>query len=276
MKNSLLFSDKTTLDEAVSDIPFETKSVALETETDTHWYSTFDLTHSHSFVDLGLPSGILWADKNIGANNPYDAGFYFQWGDVQGYTAEQVGNGEGLKSFSGDYSDYKFYDGTGFTKYNNTDGKTVLELEDDGTREIYGRYWRIPTTDDFIELANNTDIFLIPTEGEEISGTVQSSDTTPLYIKFQATVASISWLNFYKADDHSVSLFIPAFGWVNNGSVQNRGLVGCLWTASVYSLDEHKAYNFGFNGSVGDGSLVSADLFNGFPLRGVVDKQPIV
>lgn len=52
---------------------------------------------SYKAIDLGLPSGILWADRNIGAATPEDSGLYFQWGDTQGYTAEQVGNGEGLK-----------------------------------------------------------------------------------------------------------------------------------------------------------------------------------
>ena len=49
-------------------------------------------------VDLGLPSGLLWADRNVGAESPEDPGLYFQWGDTVGYTAEQVANGE--KSFS--------------------------------------------------------------------------------------------------------------------------------------------------------------------------------
>ena len=51
--------------------------------------------NSYDYVDLGLPSGLLWATKNIGANTEEEAGLYFQWGDTQGYTAEQVGVGEG-------------------------------------------------------------------------------------------------------------------------------------------------------------------------------------
>lgn len=54
----------------------------------------------YNMVDLGLPSGLLWADRNIGAASPEDAGLYFQWGDTVGYTAEQVANGE--KAFSSD------------------------------------------------------------------------------------------------------------------------------------------------------------------------------
>ena len=90
-------------------------------------------------IDLGLPSGILWADRNIGAATPEDAGLYFQWGDTQGYTTEQVGDGEGLKAFS--WADYKFsIDGSSsnFSKYNASDSKTVLDLEDDAARVNMG------------------------------------------------------------------------------------------------------------------------------------------
>ena len=57
---------------------------------------------SSDYVDLGLPSGLLWAKKNLGAATEEDAGLYFQWGDTQGYTAEQVGVD---KEFASDFSD---------------------------------------------------------------------------------------------------------------------------------------------------------------------------
>ena len=83
-------------------------------------------------VDLGL--SVLWAKTNLGADKETDAGLYFQWGDTQGYTAEQVGNGEGLKYFGWD--DYKWsIDGSSsnFSKYTGSD-KTVLDLEDDAAK----------------------------------------------------------------------------------------------------------------------------------------------
>ena len=51
----------------------------------------FNNTNGFSYVDLGLPSGTLWATCNVGADKPSDFGLYFQWGDIQGYTADQVG-----------------------------------------------------------------------------------------------------------------------------------------------------------------------------------------
>ena len=58
------------------------------------------------YIDLGLPSGTLWAACNVGASKPSDAGLYFQWGDTKGYTKEQVGTGNGQKKFF--WTDYKW------------------------------------------------------------------------------------------------------------------------------------------------------------------------
>ena len=118
-----------------------------------------------NFVNLGLPSGLLWADRNIGAETPEDIGLYFQWGDIVGYTAEKVGNGEGLKPF--DWGDYKFsIDGSSsnFSKYNASDSKTVLDPEDDAAHVNMGGNWRMPTFEEYKELCLNTDIYLVPTE----------------------------------------------------------------------------------------------------------------
>ena len=64
------------------------------TEGDVHYNPSTPPTPSHDFVEIG---GIKWATMNIGASQPSDYGLYFAWGDTQGYTAEQVGSGEGQK-----------------------------------------------------------------------------------------------------------------------------------------------------------------------------------
>ena len=38
------------------------------------------LPDNHEYVDLGLPSGTLWATRNVGADKPEDIGDYFAWG----------------------------------------------------------------------------------------------------------------------------------------------------------------------------------------------------
>ena len=38
---------------------------------------------NHEYVDLGLPSGTLWATCNVGADSPEDYGDYFAWGETE-------------------------------------------------------------------------------------------------------------------------------------------------------------------------------------------------
>lgn len=98
--------------------------------------------NGHKFVDLGLPSGLLWAECNIGASEPEEAGYSYRWGEVEVYT---------LNAW------YKFYDGNSdtFTKYTKKDAKTTLEPEDDAATVLWGKNCRIPTKKEFEELIKN-------------------------------------------------------------------------------------------------------------------------
>ena len=94
----------------------------------------------HEYVDLGLPSGTLWATCNVGADNPEDFGDYFAWGETE------------PKDFY-DWSNYKygncvdgFYE---LSKYYDDDGLTVLEPGDDAVRANWGNEWRMPTKEEY-------------------------------------------------------------------------------------------------------------------------------
>ena len=142
--------------------------VVYDTTSDKVFLQNIGGGVTYEYVDLGLPSQLKWAKYNIGATNEEEAGLYFQWGDTQGYTAEQVGDGEGLKKF--DWASYKFsIDGSNsnFSKYNASDSKTVLDPEDDAAHVNMGGNWRMPTFEEYKELLLNTDIYLVPREGEE-------------------------------------------------------------------------------------------------------------
>lgn len=102
-------------------------------------------TDNVEYVDLGLPSGNLWATCNLGASSPEAYGDYYAWGETkpkQEYT----------------YPNHKWYKegapSLGFTKYNNEDGKMTLEDEDDAVIQNLGNGWRTPTLADFRELTN--------------------------------------------------------------------------------------------------------------------------
>lgn len=88
------------------------------------------------FVDLGLPSGLLWADKNIGANSITDFGLYFQWGGTTGYTIEQASQ-------------------VTTENYNASSAHSIsadLALSEDAARVNMGSPWRMPTKAEAQEL----------------------------------------------------------------------------------------------------------------------------
>lgn len=112
----------------------------------------------HEFVDLGLPSGTLWATCNVGADAPEGFGDYFAWGETR------IKDIYDWKSYR--YGNYDFeQDRVELTKYCTdslygvggfVDNLTVLELVDDAATASWGNGWRTPTRDEWVELFENT------------------------------------------------------------------------------------------------------------------------
>lgn len=227
-------------------------------------------------IDLGLPSGTLWANCNIGATNEKEVGLYFQWGDIQGYTAEQVGNGEGQKAFTD--NDYKFsIDGssTKFYKYNESDKKLVLDQEDDAAHVIMGGNWRMPTKEDFSELFQNTDIYLVLNEGEEIKGTITPGYNGDTLINWNSEVqGTVKGVKFYKKNDKQTQMFAPASGYAYDGSVQGFNDFNGLWSSSLYSYGDYSAQSFlfGTSSDVPSGNEPSGRSC-GLPARGILKNS---
>lgn len=99
-----------------------------------------DKDKNAEYVDLGL--SVKWAKCNVGANKPEEYGDYFAWGEIESKTDY-------------DWDTYKYWDGSDVTKYNEEDGKTQLDTEDDVAISKLGNDWRIPTKAELDELANN-------------------------------------------------------------------------------------------------------------------------
>ena len=224
------------------------------------------------YVDFGLPSGNLWAKCNIGASSPDDAGLYFQWGDINGYTKEEIEAGK--KEFNFYNDDYKFRARGNFTKYNETDGKTVLDLEDDAAHILLGDEWRMPTTEDFVELCKNTDMFIIPTEGEEVPVTIKENSRYPIYFEFDdLTTNTAKAFKFYKKNDHSSYISVPFVGYANEGSVRFVSEVCYLWSFSLFSGDAHLAFYWACDAQYGFGIVNDVGRYYGFPIRAVKKKM---
>ena len=116
--------------------------------------------NGHKFIDLGLPSGLLWAETNIGAENPADYGNYYAWGET---TTKDIYSAE----------TYKYYD-TSSSKYTEytTGGETLYE-SDDAAYVNWGHHCNMPTQADFEELSENctwTWTYMTNSSNEKIYG----------------------------------------------------------------------------------------------------------
>lgn len=96
-------------------------------------------------IDLGLPSGTLWADRNLGATKSDGYGEYFAWG-------ETFGSKGGKKRFV--WNTYKWCNGAPdlLTKYCDADGKRELEPKDDAATVNWGVGWQTPSKAQLEEL----------------------------------------------------------------------------------------------------------------------------
>mgnify|MGYP006988869724 CR=1 FL=1 len=102
--------------------------------------SASDETFDYEAVDLGLPSGTLWAKCNVGANTPTEYGDYFAWGETKPKTT---------------YTWDTYIFGSNPTKYNYVDNIMTLEATDDAATMNWGDIWRMPTIDEMNELMDN-------------------------------------------------------------------------------------------------------------------------
>lgn len=156
--------------------------------------------NGHTYVDLGLPSGTLWAACNLGANSPEDYGSYFAWGETQPKSV-----------YAWDSYAYVSYDDNGnlhITKYNPSnhyygpvDNLTTLLPGDDAARVNWGSDWQIPTKAKWEELISNTTVtwttqngvdgrlftatngaeLFLPTAGRRYNSSVYCNDTISFY-----------------------------------------------------------------------------------------------
>ena len=190
------------------------------------------------WVDLGLPSGILWADKNVGATKPEEYGLYFAWGETTGYS-------ETGKQFN--WKDYELCNDSknSITKYctnssyGTVDNKTVLDTFSDAAY-MSCCISRTPEQSDFEELMENT-----TSTWETLNGVNGRRFTSKI---------------------NNNSIFIPTGGRVANGVLQNEGASGYVYTSSLDIEYPYGSYVFGFN-SGNAGMLFSNNRCQGFPIR---------
>ena len=241
------FENHTHYNEAKQNLILPNVSLCVA-ENDVHYNPYVGPYNGHEYVEIG---GLKWATMNIGANSVTDYGLYFQWGDTQGYTASHVGSGEGQKYFG--WEDYKYGNGTsspgatGMTKYNATDGKTVLEASDDAAVVNWGGSWRMSTTAEFQALSSAVNTaWTADYQGSGVAGLVCTDK-----------------------QDESKVLFFPAAGCCYNGSVKFVGSYGYYWSSSLHTDFRQSAYNLYFSSSNANWHYSNGRYYS-FPVRPVV------
>ena len=161
------------------------------------------------YVDLGLPSGTLWATCNIGAENPEDYGDYFAWGETSGYNS-------GKTTFSWGTYKYSNYSGV-VTKYctdsdsGTIDNKSEPEAEDDAAAVNWGSGWQMPSKAQCEELIDESYTTTTWTTLNDVNGCLIVS----------------------KSNDNRI--FLPAAGYRSGASLNDAGSSGFYWSRSLRS-----------------------------------------
>lgn len=148
-----LFNSTNDFQAAYNGNHYEEPWVSLTTGTGELNYNKDIGNNGHGYVYLGLPSGTVWAKKNVGSATPYDVGTYFAWGATRP-----------TNDYS--YSNYPYataYDNV--TKYNASDQIETLELTDDAAHVNMGGLWHMPSVDQINELIQYTNQSIVYENG---------------------------------------------------------------------------------------------------------------
>ena len=146
-------------------------------------------------VDLGLPSGLLWCEHNVGASRPEEFGLYFSWGNVTGHA-----EGSGY-DFS--QTNYDASAGAALT------GNITVDDTYDMAHHNMGGLWRLPRPAEFSELNSNCDHVWIDEDG------VQG-------MRFTSRI-------------NGNAIFFPAAGYYDGTTLSNRGASGNYWSSGFNS-----------------------------------------
>ena len=204
---------------------------------------------TEEYVDLGLPSGIKWAKRNLGASKPSDYGHYYAWGETEPKTDYTWAT---YKWMQAGQSDWKH-----ITKYTVADGqtegiwydaggtfigdnKTTLEAADDAATRKLGSPWRMPTLVEIRELLDH---------------------------------CTWNWTTQDRVNGCEVkgpngnSIFLPAAGYRGGSALYYAGSGGYFWSCLLDAARSYCARNLGFDS--GARGWYHNPRFYGFSVRPV-------
>jgi len=179
-----------------------------------------DTLVEYAYVDLGLPSGTLWATCNVGANNPENIGDYFAWGETIPKDVYDWGGYKYGDMVNGFFAMTQYCTDSSCGLNGFVDNLTVLEPNDDAATANWGADWRMPTKEEWKEL------FLKTT----CTWTTQNGVDGRLLVGVNGN-----------------SIFLPATGFRLDGELIGPGL-GIYWSSSLHTDFNERGWSFHFEG----------------------------
>ena len=197
-------------------------------------------TNGYDYVDLGLPSGTLWATCNVGATSPEERGKYFMWGETEGNTVT-VTSGAGTPGGGREY-DFGTFNSLGLDSLSGN-----LDLSHDAASVHMGSVWHMPTKEQCEELINHT--------------TNDSRRTDSLN--------GVNGVKFQSKTDPSKVLFFPFCGYCTQSTCTYMDQFGDYWTSSMYNVTQGHYLRL-LTGSFTSFAVDYDYKYLGFPIRAVI------
>lgn len=203
---------------------------------------------SSKYVDLGLPSGVLWGRYNLPiAANPTDqyTNLYFAWGETEGYEECEVGVN---RNFDGTSYKWKWTQSGNDTpiKYNSTDGKTQLELQNDAAASCWGWSWRLPSKEEVQELIAYTTCTYDENNGDIVT---------------------------FTSNINGEKLYVPCAGVATDTGVSDKQVAAYFWTRDVDERDATRTRAYALISAGTNSHVTSIEREFGLPIRPVTHKR---
>ena len=161
----------------------------------------------HEYVDLGLPSGIKWATRNLGADKPEDYGHYFAWGETEPkneYTEENS------------------------LTYNVVMTDISGNAQYDAATANWGDKWRMPTKDAIKELIEECDWICEGVNG--VNGyKVVGPNGNSIFLPFSGRIDD-------EYGEHLLSAGSREFYWSSTPYNEDENKVYILMNRDIYDL----------------------------------------
>ena len=165
-----------------------------------------DNNHPH-MIDLGLPSGTIWACCNVGASAPEEYGNYYSWGETETKSTYY-------------WSNYIYSDGSGLAEsYCQNIGNDIAGTQYDVAHVKWGGSWVMPSLSQIRELTD----YCSPTR-TTMNGVIGGLFTGP----------------------SGGTIFLPAAGFYCEDGLSSAGMECRYWSSTHHNLHSYFAYIMAF------------------------------